>query len=126
MGHLQKITVAEKTSTLLSWLILVLFLVVFINMSVAPRIPIESPERVSLRSFHIAIASILFAFSFLRVYIWWHFPPQNKQQITTRSLQSIACSPVYSLLFLHCSGTYRCGYRLVWRIDTISTKLRIC
>lgn len=80
MDHLQKITVAEKTSTLLSWLILVLFIVVFINMSVTPRIPIESPERVSLRSFHMAIASILFAFSFLRVYIWWQFPPQNKQQ----------------------------------------------
>ena len=80
MDHLQKITVAEKTSTLLSWLILVLFIVVFINMSITPRIPIESPERVSLRNFHMAIASILFAFSFLRVYIWWQFPPQNKQQ----------------------------------------------
>ena len=80
MDHLQKITAAEKTSTLLSWLILVLFIVVFINMSITPRIPIESPERVSLRNFHMAIASILFAFSFLRVYIWWQFPPQNKQQ----------------------------------------------
>ena len=70
---------AERLSSSLSWVIVVLFVVVFANMLELPRIPIESPDKDSLRNFHIATGSLLFACSCFRAYLWLQYPPQRKQ-----------------------------------------------
>jgi len=70
---------AERLSSSLSWVIFVLFVVVFANMLELPRIPIESPDKDSLRNFHIATGSLLFACSCFRAYLWLQYPPQRKQ-----------------------------------------------
>lgn len=70
---------AERLSSSLSWVIFVLFVVVFANMLELPRIPIESPDKDSLRNFHIATGSLLFACSCFRAYFWLQYPPQRKQ-----------------------------------------------
>ena len=70
---------AARLSSSLSWVIFVLFVVVFANMLELPRIPIESPDKDSLRNFHIATGSLLFACSCFRAYLWLQYPPQRKQ-----------------------------------------------
>ena len=69
----------ERIASSLSWIILVLFVVVFVNMMELPRIPIEAPDKDALRNFHIATGSLLFACSCFRVHIWLQYPPQKKQ-----------------------------------------------
>ncbi len=70
---------AERLSSSLSWVIVVLFVVVFANMLELPRVPIEAPDKDSLRNFHIATGSLLFACSCFRAYLWLQYPPQRKQ-----------------------------------------------
>jgi len=69
----------ERIASSLSWIIFVLFVVVFVNMMELPRIPIEAPDKDALRNFHIATGSLLFACSCFRVYFWLQSPPQKKQ-----------------------------------------------
>ena len=71
----------QRLSSLTSWLVFILFVIVFLNMSETPRIPTESPEREILRSFHLVMGSLLLVFSFIRVYLWLNFPPQNTQRL---------------------------------------------
>ena len=69
----------ERIASSLSWIIFVLFVVVFVNMMELPRIPIEAPDKDALRNFHIATGSLLFACSCFRVHFWLQSPPQKKQ-----------------------------------------------
>jgi len=69
----------ERIASSLSWIIFVLFVVVFVNMMELPRIPIEAPDKDALRNFHIATGSLLFACSCFRVHFWLQYPPQKKQ-----------------------------------------------
>jgi len=71
----------QRLSSLTSWLVLILFVIVFLNMSETPRVPTESPERSILRNFHLVTGSLLLVFSLLRVYLWWYFPPQNTHRL---------------------------------------------
>jgi len=71
----------QRFSSLTSWLVLILFIIVFFNMSQTPRIPTESPERAILRNFHLVMGSLLLVLSFIRVYLWLYFPPQNTHQL---------------------------------------------
>jgi len=71
----------QRLSSLTSWLVLILFVIVFFNMSETPRVPTESSEREILRSFHLVMGSLLLVFSFIRVYLWLNFPPQNTQRL---------------------------------------------
>ena len=71
----------QRLSSLTSWLVLILFVIVFFNMSETPRVPTESPEREILRSFHLVMGSLLLVFSSLRVYLWLYSPPQNTQRL---------------------------------------------
>ena len=67
----------QRLTSLTSWLVLILFVIVFFNMMETPRVPTESSERQILRSFHLVVGSLLLVFSFIRVYLWLYFPPQN-------------------------------------------------
>jgi len=69
----------ERIASSLSWIIFVLFVVVFVNMMELPRIPIEALDKDALRNFHIATGSLLFACSCFRVHFWLQSPPQKKQ-----------------------------------------------
>jgi len=69
----------ERIASSLSWIIFVLFVVVFVNMMELPRIPIEAPDKNALRNFHIATGSLLFACSCFRIHFWLQSPPQKKQ-----------------------------------------------
>jgi len=69
----------ERLASSLSWIIFILFVVVFVNMMELPRVPIEAPDKDALRNFHIATGSLLFACSCFRLYLWLKSPPQNKQ-----------------------------------------------
>ncbi len=71
----------QRFSSLTSWLVLILFIIVFFNMSQTPRVPTESPERAILRNFHLVTGSLLLVLSFLRVYLWLYFPPQNTHRL---------------------------------------------
>ena len=71
----------QRLSSLTSWLVLILFVIVFLNMSETPRVPTESPERSILRNFHLVTGSLLLVLSLLRVYLWWYFPPQNTHRL---------------------------------------------
>ena len=71
----------QRLSSLTSWLVLILFVIVFLNMSETPRVPTESPERAILRNFHLVTGSLLLVLSLLRVYLWWYFPPQNTHRL---------------------------------------------
>ena len=64
----------ERIASSLSWIIFVLFVVVFVNMMELPRIPIEAPDKDALRNFHIATGSLLFACSCFRVHFWLQYP----------------------------------------------------
>ena len=72
----------QRLSSLTSWLVLILFVIVFFNMMETPRVPTESSERQILRSFHLVVGSLLLVFSFIRVYLWLYFPPQKYSSIT--------------------------------------------
>ena len=69
----------ERLASSLSWIIFILFVVVFVNMMELPRVPIEAPDKDALRNFHIATGSLLFACSCFRLYLWLKSPPQNKK-----------------------------------------------
>ena len=69
----------ERIASSLSWIIFVLFVVVFVNMMELPRIPIEAPDKDALRNFHIATGSLLFACSCFRVHFWLQYPFQKRQ-----------------------------------------------
>ena len=69
----------ERIASSLSWIIFVLFVVVFVNMMEVPRIPIEAPDKDALRNFHIATGSLLFACSCFRVHFWLQYPFQKRQ-----------------------------------------------
>ena len=71
----------QRFSSITSWLVLILFIIVFFNMSQTPRVPPESPERAILRNFHLVTGSLLLVLSFLRVYLWLYFPPQNTHRL---------------------------------------------
>ena len=71
----------QRLSSLTSWLVLILFVIVFLNMSETPRVPTESPERAILRNFHLVTGSLLLVLSLLRVYLWLYFPPQNTHRL---------------------------------------------
>ena len=70
---------AERLSSSLSWVIFVLFVVVFANMLELPRVPIEAPDKDALRNFHIATGSLMFACCCFRAHFWLQSPPQKKQ-----------------------------------------------
>ena len=73
--------IAKRLSSITSWLVFIVFMVIFINMSVTPRVPTESLERKVLTNFHLVVGTLLFVFSFFRVYLWVYSPPQNKQRL---------------------------------------------
>ena len=70
---------SERIASSLSWMIFILFVVVFVNMMELPRVPIEAPDKDALRNFHIATGSLLFVCSCFRVHFWLQSPPQKKQ-----------------------------------------------
>jgi len=70
---------SQRIASSLSWMIFILFVVVFVNMMELPRVPIEAPDKDALRNFHIATGSLLFACSCFRAYFWLQYPPQRKQ-----------------------------------------------
>jgi len=86
----------QRLSSLTSWLVLILFVIVFFNMYETPRVPTESLEREILRSFHLVMGSLLLVFSFFRVYLWLYFPPQN----TNRLLPDQAYTQIHILQFM--------------------------
>ena len=86
----------QRLTSLTSWLVLILFVIVFFNMMETPRVPTESSERQILRSFHLVVGSLLLVFSFIRVYLWLYFPPQN----THRLLPDHAYTQIHILQFL--------------------------
>ena len=63
----------------LSWIIFVLFVVVFVNRRECPRIAIEAPDKDALRSFHMTTGSLLFECSCFRVHFWLQYPFQKRQ-----------------------------------------------
>ena len=67
----------KTLSSITSWILFLLFLVVLVNMGEVPTVPTESPERLLLRNFHIAMGSLLFLCSFFRAALWLIHPPQN-------------------------------------------------
>ena len=67
----------KTLSSITSWLLFMLFLVVLVNIGEVPTVPTESPERLLLRNFHIAMGSLLFLCSFFRAGLWLIHPPQN-------------------------------------------------
>ena len=69
----------QRIASFLSWIIFILFVVVFVNMMELPRVPIEAPDKDALRNFHIATGSLLFVCSCFRVHFWLQSPPQKKQ-----------------------------------------------
>lgn len=69
----------QRIASFLSWIIFILFVVVFVNMMELPRVPIEAPDKDALRNFHIATGSLLFACSCFRVHFWLQSPPQKKR-----------------------------------------------
>ena len=73
--------ITKRLSSITSWLVFIVFMVIFINMSVTPRVPTESLERKVLTNFHLVVGTLLFVFSFFRVYLWVYSPPQNKQRL---------------------------------------------
>jgi len=73
--------ITTRLSSITSWLVFIVFMVIFINMSVTPRVPTESLERKVLTNFHLVVGTLLFVFSFFRVYLWVYSPPQNKQRL---------------------------------------------
>ena len=86
----------QRLTSLTSWLVLILFVIVFFNMMETPRVPTESSERQILRSFHLVVGSLLRVFSFIRVYLWLYFPPQN----THRLLPDHAYTQIHILQFM--------------------------
>ena len=56
--------IATRLSSITSWLVFIVFMVIFINMSFAPRVPTESLERKVLTNFHLVVGTLLFVFSF--------------------------------------------------------------
>jgi len=86
----------QRLSSLTSWLVLILFVIVFFNMYETPRVPTESLEREILRSFHLVMGSLLLVFSIFRVYLWLYFPPQN----TNRLLPDQAYTQIHILQFM--------------------------
>ena len=86
----------QRLTSLTSWLVLILFVIVFFNMMETPRVPTESSERQILRSFHLVVGSLLLVFSFIRVYLWLYFPPQN----THRLLPDHAYTQIHILQFM--------------------------
>jgi len=70
---------SERIASSLSWMIFILFVVVFVNMMELPRVPIEAPDKDALRNFHIATGSLLFACSCFRVHFWLQYPFQKRQ-----------------------------------------------
>ena len=86
----------QRLTSLTSWLVLILFVIVFFNMMETPRVPTESSERQILRSFHLVVGSLLLVFSFIRVYLWLYFPPQN----THRLLPDPAYTQIHILQFM--------------------------
>ena len=86
----------QRLTSLTSWLVLILFVIVFFNMMETPRVPTESSERQILRSFHLVVGSLLLVFSFIRVYLWLYFPPQN----THRLLPNHAYTQIHILQFM--------------------------
>ena len=73
--------IATELSSITSWLVFIVFMVIFINMSFAPRVPTESLERKVLTNFHLVVGTLLFVLSFFRVYLWVYCPPQNTQRL---------------------------------------------
>ena len=86
----------QRLTSLTSWLVLILFVIVFFNMMETPRVPTESSERQILRSFHLVVGSLLLVFSFILVYLWLYFPPQN----THRLLPDHAYTQIHILQFM--------------------------
>ena len=73
--------IATRLSSITSWLVFIVFMVIFINMSFTPRVPTESLERKVLTNFHLVVGTLLFVLSFFRVYLWVYSPPQNTQRL---------------------------------------------
>jgi len=88
--------IAKRLSSITSWLVFIVFMVIFINMSFAPRVPTESLERKVLTNFHLVVGTFLFVFSFFRVYLWIYSPPQN----THRQLPDHEYTQIHILQFM--------------------------
>jgi len=88
--------IATRLSSITSWLVFIVFVVIFINMSFAPRVPTESLERKVLTNFHLVVGTCLFVFSFFRVYLWIYSPPQN----THRQLPDHEYTQMHILQFM--------------------------
>jgi len=88
--------IATRLSSITSWLVFIVFVVIFINMSFAPRVPTESLERKVLTNFHLVVGTFLFVFSFFRVYLWIYSPPQN----THRQLPDHEYTQMHILQFM--------------------------
>jgi cytochrome b561 len=88
--------IATRLSSITSWLVFIVFVVIFINMSFAPRVPTESLERKVLTNFHLVVGTCLFVFSFFRVYLWIYSPPQN----THRQLPDHEYTQIHILQFM--------------------------
>ncbi len=73
--------ITKRLSSITSWLVFIVFMVIFINMSFTPRVPTESLERKVLTNFHLVVGTLLFVFSFFRVYLWVYSPPQNTHRL---------------------------------------------
>ncbi len=73
--------ITTKLSSITSWLVFIVFMVIFLNMSFTPRVPTESLERKVLTNFHLVVGTLLFVLSFFRVYLWVYYPPQNTQRL---------------------------------------------
>ncbi|MBT3993774.1 MAG: hypothetical protein HOF02_06960 [Gammaproteobacteria bacterium] len=90
----------KTLSSITSWIVFLLFLVVFKNISETPTVPTESPERLLLRNFHIATGSLLFVCSFFRIALWFIFTPQNNNS----KLPDFAYAQIHVLQFsLYCA-----------------------
>jgi cytochrome b561 len=90
----------QTLSSITSWILFLLFLVVLVNMGEVPTVPTESPERLLLRNFHIAMGSLLFLCSFFRAALWLIHPPQNNNS----KLPDASYAQVHVLQFsLYCT-----------------------
>ena len=90
----------QTLSSITSWILFLLFLVVLVNMGEVPTVPTESPERLLLRNFHIAMGSLLFLCSFFRAALWLIYPPQNNNS----KLPDASYAQVHVLQFsLYCT-----------------------
>jgi cytochrome b561 len=90
----------KTLSSITSWLLFMLFLVVLVNIGEVPTVPTESPERLLLRNFHIAMGSLLFLCSFFRAGLWLMHPPQNNNS----KLPDASYAQVHVLQFsLYCA-----------------------